>query len=1037
MWAQAENGPGDLWQTFTVKDGLGSGIVAAVFPAQDGAIWFGTEEGASRYNGRWNSLSKIAGLPLGRVRTITQTKDGMLWLGTRSGGLVRCAATGSDCARVTMPQGLPADDVRALLPDGSGGAGLWVGTARGLAYLDGQHAVSEAALSGVEIWALARGADGALLAGTASRGVMRRDTSGAWQSLAGASPLTGAAFALWVEESGRIWAGSDHGLFYYENSVWRRFLLIDGDDNLSVFAVAQDPDGGLWAATDQGLFHAEDTRIPNVIPAWLRASSGGLAHDYVRAMAFDSDGGLWLGTLAGVNRYAGNIWQAITAEELQGQRINAILTDSDGQTWVGTEYAGLFLWNGKRWEQFTADDGLSDNRVVTLFQDSKGRVWVSMGAGLGYRTAAGKWQLYAPSGGRPDLPVYSITQEASGTLLFAGQGGVSRLDESDKFQPLTALTGKRVNAVYRGRDGALWFGADRDGLLKMVGGQLQSVKTPSGVAFGNVVVNGIVTSPDGTLWVGTYDAGLWRLIGDKWERVEAPLATPSLLSLRYLDNGLWVGTRQGFGRFDGKTWQSYVGDGLPASEVLVIASGPGGSIWIGTTGGLVRYQPDKTPPWVKVESVNLIPVVNGVATLTTDLLKEIRLFGGDLATRSTQLVYQTQLEGVDTAPQMSTSDQVTFSDRRLAAGTYHLRAWARDSSLNYSQPVDVTISVPKVVGLPGGRTIQADVFYSIVLLGLLAIGGMAAAGGVSWRTRHQERARKVTMLGHQRQALERHFNPYISGEPVRQIEMFFGRDDLLRKILNALHQNSIMIHGERRMGKTTLLYQLAQALRAADDPVWVFIPVSTDLEGTPQERFFYLLMEAIWGVLQAYLTETPPTLHVTGASPAAYTDREFAADLREILERVKQVVAPRNVRVVLMIDEMDVIDSYDRMTQLQLRRIFMSPLAENLGAVVAGIQISKAWDRVESPWFNLFIEFPLEPFNDAQARILLTEPVRGVYEWDPAALDFVLAHADGRPYRLQQYALEAINRMLAAKRLRVMLEDVEAADDLLERTRSD
>ena len=87
--------------------------------------------------------------------------------------------------------------------------------------------------------------------------------------------------------------------------------------------------------------------------------------------------------------------------------------------------------------------------------------------------------------------------------------------------------------------------------------------------------------------------------------------------------------------------------------------------------------------------------------------------------------------------------------------------------------------------------------------------------------------------------------------------MFFGRDELLRRIFNALHQNSIMIHGQRRMGKTTLLYQFAEQLRHADDPEWAFIPVYMDLEGTPQPRFFYVLMDALWGVLQAYAWTTP------------------------------------------------------------------------------------------------------------------------------------------------------------------------------------
>jgi len=111
----------------------------------------------------------------------------------------------------------------------------------------------------------------------------------------------------------------------------------------------------------------------------------------------------------------------------------------------------------------------------------------------------------------------------------------------------------------------------------------------------------------------------------------------------------------------------------------------------------------------------------------------------------------------------------------------------------------------------------------------------------------------------------------------------------------------------------------------------------------------------------------------------------------------------------------------------------MSSQAYNLGAVVAGIQISKAWDRVESPWYNMFNEIQVDPFPQDEARRLLVEPVRGVYEWEGPALEFVLAHADGRPYRLQQFGLQAVNHMLAEGRERINLADVEAADRLIER----
>ena len=126
-------------------------------------------------------------------------------------------------------------------------------------------------------------------------------------------------------------------------------------------------------------------------------------------------------------------------------------------------------------------------------------------------------------------------------------------------------------------------------------------------------------------------------------------------------------------------------------------------------------------------------------------------------------------------------------------------------------------------------------------------------------------------------------------------------------------------------------------------------------------------------------------------------------------------------------DEMDVVNTYDPIVQQQLRRIFMTTLSSSLGAVVAGVQISKTWERVESPWYNLFNEIALEPLPDAEARRLLVDPVAGVYEWTPKALQFVLDRAHGRPYRLQQYRLEAVNQMLVAGRTSITMQDVEKA----------
>ena len=1035
--ALAQGETSGLWQSFLSADGIPSGNILSIYTAQDGTLWFGTDAGASQYDGSWRALTKDAGLPSERVRAITQTSDGALWFGTDA-GLARRSADGVCCQVWTAANGLPSGDIHALAagaraPEGSKGPGVWVGTTKGLAYFDGQRAIIDSPVSGADIQSLTVTPEGDLVASVAGRGVWRRTQMDGWQTLGKGALVGEGPLALWAAQDGRIWAGTSNGLVYYQDRAWQRHPLLADDKGLRVLAVLQDGDGGLWAGTELGLFLDPDA-VPGGLPVVQhKAQRDGLINDHVRAIAGDHDGGLWLGTIAGASRYAGGNWQASRDPLLSGQRVNTVLVDRVGRVWAGMERNGLALWDGTRWTRPIDAQGVPGNRIVALFEDAVGRIWVSSGDGVGYfgPSEAQRFTLL------PGVPlVYAFEQDGKSGVWLATGDGLYRWNERDGLQPVPEFAGKRVNAIHQAADGTLWAGTRADGLLRLAAGGWQPVTDAASgeFLFNDIVVNGIAEMPDGSLWVATYNDGLWRLRAGQWERLDARLASPKVLSLSADGDKLWVGTRQGLAGYDGRTWQNFSGEVLPNSGVLALAPSSDGSLWIGTMGGLAHYQPETTPPWVVIEALNLASLAGGEVRLSGDVLQAVRVAGGDLATRSEDLLYLSQIDGVDAEPRVQNEPLITGYDAvRLAPGSHTLRIQARDAAFNYSAPAEVRFFVPRFVALPGGLRMRTDALYPALAVSLFVLGLITVSAAANLRSHARNRELTDQVAERQQEAVERRYNPYISGEPVRQPAMFFGRDELLRRIFNALHQNSIMIHGQRRMGKTTLLYQLAELLRQADDPEWAFIPVYMDLEGTSQSRFFYALMDAIWGALQAYSLDNPPVLQFMASQPEEYTDREFTADLRLALDSVIDAVAPRKARVILLLDEMDVVSAYDTVVQQQLRRIFMSPLAANLGAVVAGIQISKTWDRLESPWYNMFNEIPLEPFNDEQARELLVEPVRGVYEWDPGAIEFVVQQSEGYPHRLQQYALETVNQMLAANRQRITLEDVQAAHEIIER----
>ncbi len=120
------------------------------------------------------------------------------------------------------------------------------------------------------------------------------------------------------------------------------------------------------------------------------------------------------------------------------------------------------------------------------------------------------------------------------------------------------------------------------------------------------------------------------------------------------------------------------------------------------------------------------------------------------------------------------------------------------------------------------------------------------------------------------------------------------------------------------------------------------------------------------------------------------------------------------------------MNRYDQLVQQQLRRIFMKTFARNLGAVVAGVHISKEWERLESPWYNLFLEIELPPLSHEETVRLIKEPVKGVYSYEDEAVEAIWEYSQGHPQLVQQLCLEAVNRLLQEERSRVTKADVES-----------
>lgn len=1066
--AQAQFSSSATWRLFESSDGMPTNDVWTVLALED-AIWIATLDGVSRYDGIWTNFSPRGPAPTNEQGTPIATEGvqtdqqgtpglpelkgtiiamepgaqpGTIWAGAQSGEIL---FWGGSSWQLVHELSVPLH--RLVEFHGN----VYVATDHGLFVVNPVDGSSMRVpkFDGAPITALYSGER--LWIGT-NDGVYLLNGDDSWTRIGLPARFgTSSVTAILLDDQEYLWLGTPIGVtwLHLPTSTWAEKMISLTNEigqAMPVFTLAKDLDGAVWAASNGGgARKLVDRGYLEVDVA--RVNGGELSTPLIRDVSVGVNGSVWFATPVGLFQYQAGRWLTDYADQYPASTrfnyVNELLVASDGTVWIATDGSGIRrkfeAVEGYRELVYDVRHGdLPHNTVYALAESHDGAVWAGTYDGLA-RYQDGTWtQPIAPE----SLPSSIVTDLlATPTRLWIGtNAGLAYLDAGSTVLTLDDTTRNNViEALELDADGRLWAGTSDNGIyvlensgqwLHMHEGDTGPLALPGkGVKTGGLARNPV--TPHG-MWAIIADVGLARFDGKEWRLVNGSFSSPAHLLYRLFtdpnDGSLWVGREGGVSHYDRVTWGSFTTqDGMQSSAIYAIAYEPDGKYWFGGAEGLTRYMPDRDRPWVRVgKPENMEFDDEGHLVIQQGVAAVMNIERGDLQTSLEELRLFFRMEGGNQWVEMKNS-RIPLKYNIL--GPTSVDIMARDEAFNYSdiytQPITV---VPRTeyMNLPMLGPVERSIFWTLLFLATSATLGFSY---VSWEI-VQTHLRAID-------ALNRGFNPYVSGEPIRQGDMFFGRRALLQKIIDTLHNNSIMIHGERRIGKTSLLYQLANTLREVEDTEYRFLPVYIDLEGTRQDDFFHYLMEEIavevlaTKGLGAQLETTVAALRYHDLPAANYGDREFAQDLRPLVNRLQREITTANrdqrLRLILLIDEVDVLTQYDQLIQQQLRRIFMRDFAATVGAIVAGIQISKDWDRVESPWFNMFNEIAMQPFDHAQAMELLVEPVRNIYSFEPAALEMIIELSNGRPYRLQQYALRSVNHMLQRRQRKILLEDVEAA----------
>ena len=267
-------------------------------------------------------------------------------------------------------------------------------------------------------------------------------------------------------------------------------------------------------------------------------------------------------------------------------------------------------------------------------------------------------------------------------------------------------------------------------------------------------------------------------------------------------------------------------------------------------------------------------------------------------------------------------------------------------------------------------------------------------------------------------------SPYIVGSPVDRHEMFFGRTDVLDRIRRqfgaSTHANVILLEGNRRTGKTSILRQLGKA-----DVLPGWIPVYCSLQdaegddgrsGVTTRNVFKLLARTTGWALADAGVETwlpglperdpgrPYKLAFLSALNQAFAGEHAFETFELYLSAAVDAASPR--RVLLMLDEFDKlqegIDAGITSPQVPENIRHLLQHQPGVSAIITGSRrLKRLREEYWSALFGLGYRIGVSALSPDDARRLVTEPVEGRLAYLPQARDRLVDLCACHPFLVQ------------------------------------
>lgn len=263
-------------------------------------------------------------------------------------------------------------------------------------------------------------------------------------------------------------------------------------------------------------------------------------------------------------------------------------------------------------------------------------------------------------------------------------------------------------------------------------------------------------------------------------------------------------------------------------------------------------------------------------------------------------------------------------------------------------------------------------------------------------------------------------NPYFAGPPASHPDTFFGRQDTLRFVDETLASpmhNVLVFYGQRRIGKTSILHQIAH--RSNQEYQAVFFDLQSSVD-SPATDLLYVLAREMAGRLGL----PSPNRAEFQAEP----DRFRTQLLPQVYERLG------SKRLLLLLDEFDSLSAETAPAELStlpfiqtLNRLIQSEGRRLVFLLVVGRHLKDLPSQRQLQILRLARIHQIGLLEKNEAIQLITQPAQGRLTYQAAAIERIWTLTNGHPYFTQSLCHEIFNQAKRRERWTVTAAQVDAA----------